>query len=73
MLNFQETVFQLMNKVSALLVKSDISLIVQLDNVMLIQLTHANNINIMIVKENPLRNIQEDAKKYVSAVLKDFI
>ena len=27
----------------------------------------------MIVKENPLRNIQEDAKKYVSAVLKDFI
>ena len=62
-----------MNKVSALLVKSDISLIVQLDNVMLIQLTHANNINIMIVKENPLRNIQEDAKKYVSAVLKDFI
>lgn len=72
-LNFQKTVFQSINKAIVQLVKLGIFLTVQQDYVTLIQPIHANNINIMIVKENKLSNIQEDAKKFALTALMDFI
>lgn len=72
-LNFHKTVFQLISKANVQLVKLDIFLTVQQDYVTLIQLIHAVNINIRIVKETQLSNIQEDAKKFVLNVLMDSI
>jgi hypothetical protein len=71
-LNFQKTVSQLINKANVQLVKLDIFLTVQQDYVALIQLIHAKNINIAIVKETQSKNTQEDAKKFVFAALMDF-